>query len=170
MNDIYLFYGCPELPDLSDLASNFPELTDVAVRDRMTKRSPGFLGLDLPADVAATVLQRVQTTQARGLVVSAEYRQPKISIEIALPIAERAISQLRAKHAPGIAFSPVQYTRKHAMWWTFSAASDELIEQGYIPGALFASVDKLDGHIWQPEEMEQFFSGVAQMLVEASIT
>jgi hypothetical protein len=32
-----------------------------------------------------------------------------------------------------------------------------MIEDGYIPGAFFVSVDKTDGHIWTRNEKEIFY-------------
>ena len=39
------------------------------------------------------------------------------------------------------------------MYITFCTGAKEWKDLGLIPGALFASVDKLDGHIWSDEEM-----------------
>jgi hypothetical protein len=56
----------------------------------------------------------------------------------------------------GYEFNAVKYRREDDRYWVFSAASERLIEEGYVPGAVFACVDKADGHIWSDEEFERY--------------
>jgi hypothetical protein len=156
MYDIHLSSACHTLPDLSDLAGKYPILMDAAFQARLLERVPKFLGLDMPKEDAIALWKRLESTWGRGMFVLSAYRNPKVTVEEAFPIAERAIARLQAEHCPNVEFNPVRFLSEDAMWWVFKASSEELIEQGFIPGALFALVDKLDGHVWQPNELEQF--------------
>ena len=82
----------------------------------------------------------------------------KKSIEQALPVADREIQRIIATSAElqGYVFKPTRYAREIEPCWMFCAVSDQLIEEGYIPGAVFACVDKTDGHIWSDEEFERY--------------
>jgi hypothetical protein len=42
-------------------------------------------------------------------------------------------------------------------FWTFVCGSDQLFDEGYVPGAVYACVDKVDGHVWADAEVEQFY-------------
>jgi hypothetical protein len=158
MYDIYLFIGCRTLPALDDLVQRAPALADPAVQKRVLQRSPGpgFLKLDLAEDVATALFQRLRSGKANGYVVSSAYRQPGVTVEQAIPIAQRAIAELHAARIPEHTLGPVRFVREEPVCWTFGAASEEWVKEGRIPGMLFASVDKLDSHVWPPEELERF--------------
>lgn len=161
MFDVYLYEGGRTAPpDLDDLAEQIPALKEPDLRSRMEKWRPGgFLGLDLPETTARVLLDRLEQAKARGHIVPSDYRKPKITVEAAQPIAERAMAELHATRYPTCTLGTTHYLRESPWWWTFAADCKELQEAGYIPGALFASIDKLDGHIWQPEEIERLFEG-----------
>jgi hypothetical protein len=42
-------------------------------------------------------------------------------------------------------------------FWTFVRGSDQLFDEGYVPGAVYACVDKVDGHVLNGDEVEQFY-------------
>lgn len=166
--DIYLGAGCRASPEISDLAERIPALADANVVARFqavlrphprfpglnrSEEPPGFLGLDLPQDLARALYQRLAAARARGEVLPSAYRQPRVSQEEARPIAEQAIQHLQAASFSGYAFEPVCFHQEAPRWWSFVAGSEQLQEEGYIPGALFACVDKLDGHVWEDDEM-----------------
>ncbi len=44
---------------------------------------------------------------------------------------------------------------EQSVCWTFGAVSEQLVKEGRIPGALYAGVDKLDGHIWKQTDLER---------------
>lgn len=160
--DIHLHQGCwtAAAPDVDDLSERIPALRDEDLRARVRQWRPGgFLGLDIPEPEATELLDRLKRAEARGEVVPAAYREPVVTVEAARPIAERAIAEERQAHFPTYAFGPVEYARQGPRWWTFVSGSERLQQEGRIPGALFASVDKLDGHVWQPSEMEQLYEG-----------
>ena len=161
MFDIYLYEGCwTTSPNLDDLVEQIPALNNPDLRARTEKWRPGgFLGLDLPESMARTLLDRLLGAKARGQMVPSAYREPKVSVEAAQPIAEQAIAQLRETRYSMCTLGPVRYLRETPWWWTFAADCKEWQEQGYIPGAVFASIDKLDGHVWQPEERDRLFEG-----------
>jgi hypothetical protein len=157
--DLWLSTGTRGHPQVTDFAVAFPQLTNSDLLRRMQEHFPGFIGLDLPEDIAHNLLARLQADRARGMVVASAYREPIITREAAYLIAEQVIRQQHEQRYPHYTLSPIRYAESHAhaMWWTFTAPVDELVAQGMIPGALFASIDKLDGHVWQPEDFERLF-------------
>lgn len=155
--DLYLGRGCDSSPALADLEAQIPMVGYAAFQQWITTRQSahlGFLQLDLPQSLGTMLLQRLQGAGARGKIINAAYRRPHISREHAWPLAEREIARLQAQYYPSYTFGPVIFYYGHPMTWTFTASSQQLIDEGFIPGALFADVDKLDGHIWQEEEIE----------------
>ena len=57
-------------------------------------------------------------------------------------------------------FGPVVFERDDEYFWTFVSGSKQLQDEGWVPGALHACVDKVDGHVWTSEEMEEFFTNL----------
>ena len=59
MYDIYLLIGCRQSPDIRDLIEPVSMLDDPTLQAKIVQRSssPGFLGLDLPENVAVDLLQ-----------------------------------------------------------------------------------------------------------------
>ena len=51
-------------------------------------------------------------------------------------------------------WEPTVFHADRPMVWTFRSNSPTLIEKGCAPGALFVSIDKLDGHRWTMEEFD----------------
>lgn len=84
--------------------------------------------------------------------------QQTLTIEQAQAIAEQAISDIirYAEDLKGYHFNPVKFRRDNDRYWVFSAASEQLIEEGYVPGAVYACVDKADGHVWSTEEQDRY--------------
>lgn len=159
--DVYLTQGCATPPSVSDVVSAIPALNDPLIRSRLLRRSPGpgFLGVQATADDARQLLARLKAAEARGEVVPAAYRQPPISTQAAQSIAERALAAEAASLFPGYTFRPTRYWREGPRWWVFGMISDQLVDQGHVPGGVLAYVDKVDGHIWQPGEMQQLAVG-----------
>ena len=56
-----------------------------------------------------------------------------------------------------VSFNPLRFRNETGSFWVFYAASPELQEQGYAPGAVFLTIDKTDGHLWSDGEIEQFY-------------
>ena len=80
-----------------------------------------------------------------------------ITREQAQTIAERAIAQIiqTSPHLTNFLFTPVGWQRETDFYWVFAAACPELMRQGFVPGAVFACIDKQDGHVWSDEEFER---------------
>ncbi len=78
-----------------------------------------------------------------------------INLEEALALAEGEIArQIAASPAlSGYEFSPVRLKREDERTWLFVSGSAALQDEGCVPGALYARVDKRDGHIWSQEEL-----------------
>ena len=153
MYDIYLFSSSLRTPELSNLTAK--EILPQMVRS-LQERQQGFLGLNLSGDTAAELLEQLTLAGGRGLVASAAYRQPKVTLEMAKPIAEKAIADQQKRHSPNYTYGPVQLLSEGAFWWKFGAVSPDLVERGYIPATLYALVDKVDGHLWTTQEQGTF--------------
>lgn len=157
--DLYLTAGCAVEPPLADLLGTIPGLADAAVRARLLQHTPGpgFLRLDLSAGAARALLDRLMRAEARGEMVPAAYRHPRFDIPAGQSIAERALTAQAGREFPGYTFRPVRYWREGPRWWVFGMIADALVDQGHVPGGVLAYVDKLDGHIWQPDELQRLF-------------
>lgn len=160
-SDLYLTRGCATPPQLGELAAQVPALADPALRARLIQSAaaPGFLGLNLPDPLARALLARLAQSGAAGQVVPAAYRLPRVSQQAAQAIAARDLPPRAAAAFPGYSFNPVRYWREGPRWWIFGIISDALVDQGYVPGGIIAYVDKLDGHIWQQDELAQLAAG-----------
>jgi hypothetical protein len=157
MYDIYLSKGSNHIQDMNELVSKNSVFINSGLQTsiKLRSRQSGFLGLDLPSNTAAELLESLTLAGARGLVVASEYRQPKLTVEMAYAIACAAIAHKKAMHFSTYTFEPVKLHQEAAMWWEFIAISEELIQSGNIPGRVDVRVDKLDGHIWTSEELVQ---------------
>lgn len=76
------------------------------------------------------------------------------NLEKAKQIAEREVKQILARRTDlqKYEFGAVHFVRENDWYLVFSAASEQLQEEGYIPGAIMVAVDKFDGHIWTKSE------------------
>lgn len=158
MFDIFLWTGAKSLPDLSEFALDNDLKSIISANSkRALEGHPRFLGLDLPLEIATDLLRRLESQKGRGLVVEAKYREPKISKEAAFLIAERHLLEIH-QTIPNVTFDPVVFRRDDIMVWQFCSVSPEWIEQGRIPGALIASVDKIDGRIWDADDFGRYLN------------
>ena len=84
--------------------------------------------------------------------------QKTLTINDAQIIAEREISETirNAEELQGYEFGPVRFRRENERFWVFSAGSRQLFEEGYVPGAVSACIDKVDGHVWSIKEQERY--------------
>jgi len=175
--DVVLVTGCTSTPRLDDLVERVPALADPDVQTRMLgwrQHWPDFLGLDLPQSLALVVYARLKRAGAHGGVHLAAYRTPRVTVEQARTIAEPVMAERQAQY-PRMTFSPLQFSSRHGgvERWAFFAACEEWQQEGKIPGALFVSVDKLDGHVWTREEFaraeiayDQFRADVSRLLAD----
>jgi len=74
----------------------------------------------------------------------------------AFKIAEKAIFQMQKKTKYND-FSPIELNSENDSFWTYISGSQAMINDGYVPGAFFVSVDKTDGHIWTRNETENYY-------------
>jgi hypothetical protein len=78
-----------------------------------------------------------------------EQAQKIASYEIERLISEPPLSEYK--------FGEMWFKREEEPFWVFAAASQELQDEGYVPGAIYVLVDKSDGHFWSDEEQEQYY-------------
>ena len=59
-------------------------------------------------------------------------------------------------------FSPLLGMQsENARFWTFMKGSAELVDEGIIPGAVYACVDKHTGRVWTMGEVEAYYTAEA---------
>ena len=75
----------------------------------------------------------------------------------ALEIAEKNIYK-RQNESNYNDFSPVEFHGETESFWIYVSGSQNMIDDGIIPGAFFTVVDKTDGHIWTRSEQENYFT------------
>lgn len=161
MYDVYLYSSRGNTPDVSDLTADLAHIVEAEIQPRLQSKHPGFLGLAISHQDALTLLKKLRTAKADGLIVPSAYHQPRIDVDTALGLAEQAITVQQRTHFPKYMFGPIRLLSEEPMWWKFGAVSEELVQQGYIPGTIFACIDKLDGHVWQSSEFQELFSETA---------
>lgn len=159
--DIHIKGGPRALQKLSDLVADLGGIISSRTLDRISSGEAGFLGLDLPVEDAVVIFKRLFDSSVWGIVVPSAYRYPKLTPEMAYPIAEQAIKERYASRFPGVSFGPIKFAREEPMVYEFLAASDELPRLGWSePAAVFASVDKLDGHVWEEFEFAHYLESI----------
>jgi len=144
-----------ECLDFEEISQRVPHYSVETIRTKL--QNPLFLGplgLSLPRQEAIELFRLLVpcTYSAQGgYLMLAAYHKPLVSREQAQPIAIAYLHELIDREFSSLHFSDVQFAREDAMWWTFVVGCEEW--KDLIPGALFASVDKLDGHIWTDDKM-----------------
>lgn len=102
----------------------------------------------------------VHASPRSGLLVPEEYFTGARDIAEALPIAEaeldRGEERARARHGQNLTFRSTEFVDENPLWWSFRRGCVELQKAGWIPGAATCRVDKLDLHVWSPEEADAF--------------
>jgi hypothetical protein len=180
--DLYLYEGCLRLPQPEDLQGRL-ESKNEAVRMFTTtllnpvcreqllmpeiapglfrRKHPGFLGLNLPETTAEAICEQFLMLFIRGRIISSRYRDPQVTIEHAKQIAQKHFgSSFTDRHGDIYIYGPITHTlsrEETPMAWKFIAPLPELQAQGFLPGASFVSVDRLDGHIWSHQESQAFW-------------
>ncbi len=88
-----------------------------------------------------------------------------ITFEVAQKIAQ--VEAARRRAIPRLAhyeFGPVVLESEGPGYWKFVCASEQMQDEGYIPGAIFLRVDKRDGHLWSELEIERYYEALAAPL------
>lgn len=84
-----------------------------------------------------------------------------LTFEQAKEIAAREIERLT--NEPPLSdyeFGAMWFKREEGPFLVFAAASQKLQDEGYVPGAVYVLVDKLDGHFWSDEEQERYYESL----------
>jgi len=87
----------------------------------------------------------------------------KVTFTQAQEIAEREIRRIVAA-SPKLSryeFGAIYLRRDEQPFWTFGAASEQLMDEGVAPGAIFVSIDKKDGRVWCDEEITSYYERIA---------
>lgn len=87
----------------------------------------------------------------------------KITFTQAQEIAEQEIRRIVAA-SPKLSryeFGALYLRRDEQPFWTFGAASEQLMDAGVAPGAIFVSIDKKDAHIWGDEAVTHYYEQIA---------
>ena len=149
--DIYLVDTCETLPSPEELACVGLQS---ASAETLTGDGFSFLGVDFPTrEHAQRARDVLRSHGARSQLVDSRYRTPCVSLEEARVLAEREIERLKPLSGD-VDWEPTTFHDERGAVWTFRANSPTLIERGCIPGAVFVSIDKLDGHPWSREEFD----------------
>ncbi len=106
----------------------------------------------MPAELAEHLFARFKAVGAEGYCFPAVYHHPRLTIEQAHTIAQQAIEKKRLEYDPNDTVGPVFEYVDGSYCWTFGAISERMTKEERFPNVLLASVDKLDGHIWEDEE------------------
>jgi hypothetical protein len=87
----------------------------------------------------------------------------KITFTQAQEIAEQELRRLVAE-SPKLSqyeFGALYLRREEQPFWTFGAASEQLMGAGVAPGAIFVSIDKKDGHVWEDRAVTHYYEQIA---------
>jgi hypothetical protein len=87
----------------------------------------------------------------------------KVTFAQAQEIAEQEIRRIVAA-SPKLSryeFGAMYLRRDEQPFWTFGAASEQLMDEGVAPGAIFVSIDKKNGRIWNEEEITNYYERIA---------
>ena len=146
---------------MGNLADTYPELVEEELHSLMLSDSPGYLGLNLPLEIAKKLTWQLKYTKAKAAcqIIPIQYRdnEPKYTVKTAYPIAEKELKNLQATKYPGLHFSKLVYGAIYStiMYIAFVSSVKEWQDKDLIPGALFINVDRLDGHLWAEGEGDE---------------
>jgi hypothetical protein len=154
--DLFLQKGCRSLPELERFSEEIPHLDDASFQAKLLTawpQKPGFLGLDVEQTLAHQFAQCLQTEGARGFIIPSLYRQPTFSLTQAHALAEQEIERKRSMYRAEYASGEIRFSHETPTCWVFGAVLHPpvLIEGG---GTLYANIDKIDGHSWTIEELD----------------
>jgi hypothetical protein len=152
MFDIYLRQGCKLLPKGINIS-------DEGLKKKLLMDQPGFLGLNIPLAEA----KLLSLTLKAGQVIPVRYRDNSVTIDVetAFSIAEKfLLKERKSEKYAGLHFTEIKNISPMSsiMYYTFANGVQEWLDAGLHPGARFASVDKLDGHLWTDEEKHELFA------------
>ena len=81
-----------------------------------------------------------------------------MNVEQALKIAGQDIQERisASQELRQYGFDPVQLRSEYERCWVFLARSEDMAAEGYAPAAVFAYIDKQDGHSWSEAEVVDY--------------
>lgn len=87
----------------------------------------------------------------------------KVTVTQAQEIAERELRRVIADSTKlsQYEFGEIYLWHEESQFWTFGAGSEQLMDEGWAPGAIFVSVDKANGRIWSQEETGKYYEQIA---------
>jgi hypothetical protein len=161
MYDVYLKATLLKAPEVSDLVQAIPLLMDPSVQRRMWSQSgvPEGLRLELPKDLARVLLERFVAADCEGYYFPVAYHHPRLSSEDVLSIAVDAIEKEHVAYDPTDTIGPAFFYGNYPCYWEYGAISARMTRERCIPNGHFILVDKLDGHLWQDEDLRRLVSG-----------
>ncbi len=141
---------------------------------------PAWLGISRTWQECRAVYGTFYRAGYRGWIAECEYREPAISPEEGLAIAEGALETIRNYFVNEEGFDPrfsaleIDRSPENCIKaWVFAARSQELQDRGYIPGVEYVYVDKLSGRIIEEAELYELRQVTDRlldpMLIEESV-
>ncbi|HEU4327338.1 MAG TPA: hypothetical protein VFS21_29645 [Roseiflexaceae bacterium] len=156
MYDIYLFSGCNSIPEMEEIQRILPDVDIDFLISRIQMPSPGFLGVKLDKERAILFLKTIETYLAQGIYLPYSYSTPLLDDNKALVVGNNELQKLEIE-SPQLHFYPPRVHSSYPLWFKVVIGCKEWIEDGFIPGAVVLFVDKIDGHIWTNEQIDEFF-------------
>lgn len=113
----------------------------------------GWLDLIDSYDDAREKLKIILEHKGNAYLVPVRYKNPLVSPEEARSIAMRKYEEYKLE---GGNLGPLSGPMDTFLWWTFVADDKDAIAQGFIPGRIRISIDKLDKHIASQQEYAEW--------------
>lgn len=107
-------------------------------------------------------LAAAQRTRARDeIVVPNRYvdtprHEGTLIWKVALAALNDLISEGDQRHGRRVAYGDMELRHEDVTRWTFWRQSPELQAEGWVPGAVIVSLDKVDLHLWTQADFEEF--------------
>ena len=153
--DVEIVRACSRAPDGLPLE----RLGEYGNGERWKTR--GFVGVDLPLRDAQKVAKLLRDAGGAALVLPCRYRNAAISMDAARRIAKKRLSDLEVEQ--GNVFGPLEDGQEQWMWWRFYADHIPSIAEGREPGCIYIDIDKLDGHLKDENDSEEYRRWQASM-------
>lgn len=115
----------------------------------------GLISLGVEHEEGKRLLGLVRQAGARGYLMPVAYRKPRISLEQARELASRKHQELRKS---GKRLLELMEGYNDGLWWTFAAEDEDALEKDLTPGAVFISIDKLDGSLRTKEQYQKWLA------------
>jgi len=138
--------------------SRDPEEMASALLDKHGKgkawKSVGLIGVELALHDAQELAKLLRNAGGSVLVLPCRYRHPTVPMSAARRTAERRLEELKLEH--GNVFGPLEDGQEQWMWWRFYADHIPSQREGREPGCIYIDIDKLDGHVKNEKDAEEY--------------